>query len=309
MLKNDAKVGLFILIALVLFIYGLFQAGGLMEHFRSGTPLVLQFENSQQVTPGTAILLLGKKVGRVNQVDILENLKGVEIQCSLEPNTPLFKGMTARIEDKSALGGKIIELVPPKDDRREVLPLGVPIQGVTSPGLSSLIASMSQMLDGVQQQSDGLFKQVKDLVVHLDQQVGVAGQRVNEFGQVTPELITLIHRYKELGDHVDQQLLSFTKELDGHIASIVPKTEETLNEYQKLAGQLSQSAEELKTQIKIVTTDADTLIKDTNALVKSEEIQQILDGMNVTLKNLEEFSQKIADRPSSLVFSKAKKKK
>ena len=116
--RSDVKSGLFILIAFFCFIFGIFMIGGVLEKFKSSRKITLYFENSQQVDEGTDVLYRGKKVGQVSGVSFAQDGIGVDIICDVDPRTKLYKGTKARIGDKSALGGKLIELHPAAADFR-----------------------------------------------------------------------------------------------------------------------------------------------------------------------------------------------
>lgn len=315
--RNDAKSGLFIVVGGLLLIFAIFKVGGVLDSFKARRIVTLNFENSQQVDSGTNVLYRGKKIGRVEDV-IFSETSGVDIKCAIDPNTQLFKGTKARIGDKSALGGKIIELFPPaKTAGVEMQPMSDDevIIGLPPAGLGAAI----EALNAIVQENKAKVNEILDNVNLTVKKYEAVGDRIIAFIDKQDPIVTdtiaeakkalesVKVKVAEVGDNINKSVDDYrdlAKRLNEQVDKLGPKTGETLDEYKALATQLQEDIRATRGQLETVLASANDLMANADALVSDnyEEVTDSILALRETLRNFEVFSAKVAETPSLLVW-------
>lgn len=141
--RDDAKVGLVVLAALLVFGSLLFHRS-LSALLRQETPLRVQLADVSDLAVGTAVQLQGLKVGRVKAIDLQRD--GVDYRfvatLALRPDLVLWRGTKGVVVSK-LVGGSFLDLrLPELPERREVLAPGALLEGGASSSLAALIDQM-----------------------------------------------------------------------------------------------------------------------------------------------------------------------
>ena len=305
--RNDVRSGVFILVALLVFLFGLFQVGGVTERFKSGRELILLSDNSRQVTEGVDILLLGNKVGKVRAVGFTEDGGAVRILCRIDNGVPLFRGTTARIEDKSALGGKIIELLPPVD-RAEPLGPDEPVTAIGAGGLGAVMENANELLILFRDRAGPLFDRLEQLADNLERAVDQAGGQLDNIGQLVPRAQETLAEYSRLAQTLERDTQTLVGKLGNGLDTLVPSARETLADYKQLAATLEQDVHALSQRTDHLIGELEKLSGNADGMIDEnrEELATLIQSLNRSLTSLEVFSKRIAERPSSIVFSRKK---
>ncbi len=145
--RDDAKVGVLVLVAVAVFGGLLFQRS-LSALFKKETIIKVRLENAGDLTVGTEVQLQGWRVGRVDRVDL--EREGVQYHfvasLGLQPNILLWKGTKAVVVAK-VFGGAFVDLqLPEVGARREILQPGALLEGGTAASLASLIDEMQDFV-------------------------------------------------------------------------------------------------------------------------------------------------------------------
>jgi len=308
--RQDVKTGAFILIALLLFCYGVFEAGGILERLSPGRQITLSFENALRVTPGTEVVYRGKKIGSVSEIILVDGGESIEIVCSVDPEVNLYAEMQARIEDKSALGGKLIEIYPPETPRDSwtLLAEGTVIKGLPASNLTSLITNLNITVVELRESADVLLTKAGVLLQELETTVINTSERFKRISDLAPKINETLEEYKGLASNLNAQTTALGKKLDGNLDSILPTIKTTLDDYDKLARRLEEEARALKVEIAATLENTNSLMGSTEEMVleNREELNRTLTLLNETLVHLQVFSERVGERPSAIIFSKKK---
>ncbi len=145
--RDDAKVGLLVLAAVLIFGTLLFQRS-LSALFMKETSLGVRLENAGDLVVGTEVQLQGWRVGQVERVDL--EREGVHYRfkatLGLRPDILLWKGTKGVVVTK-LLGGAFLDLqLPEPEDRREVLLPGAVLEGDRAASLATLIDGMQDFV-------------------------------------------------------------------------------------------------------------------------------------------------------------------
>jgi len=307
--RNDVKSGLFILLGSAIFLFALFKVGGVMDSWKEQATITLDFLDAQQVTPGTEVFYRGMKVGSVSSVGLTKDVKRIHMLCKLDPETHLFVGTTARVSDKSLLGGKLIELLPPDEGPFKALGADDIIAGLPAGGLTKLMAQAEELMPSIQDSLKELVTKMSTTLVKVDQTLVDLRGKLGVIDDLKPGLDSTLASIRTLTDDTNKNLSGLTTKLNQTVDDLGPTI-------RNLEGEVTALTSQLRTDLKVVTDNlnkvmlsTDQVMGTTNALMVDnyDELTASMQSLQVVLANLEVFSATIRDRPSSLVW-KGKKK-
>ncbi len=244
--KQDARLGLFVLLALGLF-------AGLVAYKNAGAvtertyPLVVRLDQMEGLAPGTDVQLKGFRVGVVERVEMRQEGKDYHFlaRIAVRDDIKLWRGTRATLAPKG-VGSVMLELRLPGLPQR-LVPLvagdelpgdaGVSIAGVLEradrlmaslnagvealrsrieqKGLGDLLEHPSvrqalQALDGTLREFQALAKESRGLVGHAEHSMGEADKALASLDQSLTTVRTLLEKR---GPEVDQILVSLAATL------------------------------------------------------------------------------------------------
>lgn len=244
--KQDARLGLLVLVALGLFI-------GLVAYKNAGAvtertyPLVVRLDQMEGLVPGADVQLKGYRVGSVQRVDMRQEGKDYQFlaRISVREDIQLWQGTRANLSPKG-LGSVMLDLrLPDLPERIILLKAGEEIPGdagvsiggvmeradhlmaslnagvdalrarVETKGLGDLLdhPSVRQallQLDGTLREFQALAKDSRGLVGHAEHSMGGADQALATLDQSLVKVRTLLERR---GPELDQILVSLAATL------------------------------------------------------------------------------------------------
>ena len=244
--KQDARLGLFVLLALGLF-------AGLVAYKNAGAvtersyPLVVRLEQMEGLAPGTDVQLKGFRVGAVERVDMRQEGKDYHFlaRIAVRDDIKLWRGTRANLAPKG-VGSVMLDLRLPGLPER-LVPLvagdeipgdaGVSIAGVLEradrlmaslhsgvealrarieqKGLGDLLEHPSvrqalQALDGTLREFQVLAKESRGLVGHAEHSMGEADKAL---GSLDQSLTTVRALLEKRGPELEQILVSLAATL------------------------------------------------------------------------------------------------
>ncbi len=152
-LSQEAKVGLFFVLSLILFGIML-EVGNHWKIFDRGTPYKVMLPSSTGLKVGDIVRLAGVEVGSITKISVLDDK--VRVDFEVTPGTKIKQDTTAGIRMSSMLGGQFLGLsfgTPSSPD----LPAGSTVKNSDS-------ASVDALLDNI----GGLTKDAKQLIIDLN---------------------------------------------------------------------------------------------------------------------------------------------
>ena len=148
--RDDAKVGLLVLAALVLFASFVLHRTlrALLSHEASHQVVL---SNASELSAGTEVQLQGLRVGQTNAVEMRRD--GTEYRfvatIGIRPDVVLWKG-TRGVVVTRLVGGSYLDLrLPPPAERKAELTPGEPMEGETAASVNSLVASLDELTRSV----------------------------------------------------------------------------------------------------------------------------------------------------------------
>jgi phospholipid/cholesterol/gamma-HCH transport system substrate-binding protein len=244
--KQDARLGLLVLVALGLFL-GLVAYKNASVVTERTYPLVVRLDQMEGLTPGSDVQLKGYRVGSVQRVDMRQAGQDYHFlaRISIREDIQLWRGTRAVLAPKG-VGSVMLDLrLPELAERRvplqpgEELPgeAGVSLGGVlekadhllaslnagvdalrarlASKGLGDLLDHPSvrqtlHQLDGTLREFQALARESRGLVGHADRSMGGADEALATLEQTLTHLRTLLERR---GPEVDQILVGLAATL------------------------------------------------------------------------------------------------
>jgi len=148
--KDDAKIGLLVITALVVFAGFLFHRS-ITAMLKKEAHFQVALETASDLSEGTEVQLQGLRVGQVDSVRLQRN--GVEYRflatLGLRTDIVLWQGTRAVVVAKP-LGGSFVDLQLPEPPRRQaVLEPGSTLQGGASASLITLMDTAGRLLTEV----------------------------------------------------------------------------------------------------------------------------------------------------------------
>jgi ABC-type transporter Mla subunit MlaD len=244
--KQDARLGLLVLISLALFL-------GLVAYKNAGAvtertyPLIVRLEQMEGLAPGTDVQLKGYRVGAVERVDMRQEGKDYHFlaRIAVREDIKLWRGTRANLAPKG-VGSVMLDLRLPEVAER-LVPLvagdeipgdtGVSIGGVLeradhlmaslNAGVDGLRARIEQKglgdvldhpsvrqalrsLDGTLKEFQSLAKESRGLVGHADRSMGSADKALESLDK---SLSTVRGLLEKRGPELDQILVSLAATL------------------------------------------------------------------------------------------------
>lgn len=262
-LSQEAKVGLFFVLSLVLFGIML-EVGNHWKIFERGTPYKAFLPSSTGLKVGDTVKLAGVDVGSITKISVLDDK--VQVDFNVDPGTRIKQDSTAGIRMSNMLGGQFLGLsfgTPGSPD----LPAGSVVKNADS-------ASVDVLLDNI----GGLTKDAKQLIIDLN-------RNQNE---VMSKITAILNENRAAVHSSLTGLSSITAKLDrgdGSLALLL-NDKKLYNDVTALTGSLKKVSSRLEngegTIGKLMTDDE--LYKSAFSAVK---------GMDGSMKNINEIAQRI----------------
>ena len=306
--REQAMVGLFVLIAGALLVGTVFALGGM-----SGGQVKIYhayFPFAGGVEPGTTVRYSGgPKVGRVEKLGIdPQDPSRIEVTFSVDANSPVKMDSHVKIMSMTPLGDNHVEILPGTAGSA-IAPTGALLPSDAYVDLNSVLVQVQDITPQAQQ----LIKSLNDRVVELK----VTLSRVNDLMSVQnrSNLSAVLADTRGMIQENRPQLkstLEHLNEVSGRLQPVLDdlrKTAaqaiQTLDHVDAMIGEnrpdLHQAILELRRSLAMVTSLTGRL--DQTVDVNSENIDEMLDNFQHVSENLKELTDTLKARPYLLIRS------
>lgn len=118
--NKNVKLGLFVTLAIVIFLFSVFYVGSASSFFRKTIDVTVQFRDVQGLRDGNNVWLSGVKVGSVKTVRVTgDSTVTVVFQLRSDQSSYIKKNASAYVSSDGLVGNKILVLIP-GDGSREI---------------------------------------------------------------------------------------------------------------------------------------------------------------------------------------------
>jgi phospholipid/cholesterol/gamma-HCH transport system substrate-binding protein len=306
--REQAMVGLFVLIAAALLVGTVIALGGMTG--RQVKTYHAFFPFAGGVEAGTTVRYSGgPKVGRVEKLQIdPQNVSRIDVTFSVDADLPVKTDSHVKIMSMTPLGDNHVEIMPGSAGAAPA-PSGTVLPSDAYVDLSSLMAQVQDIAPQAQELIKTLNERAVELKVTLGRvddlmsernRANLSGILADSRGMIQenrPQIKSTIEHLNEVSGHLQPVLDDLRK--------TSAQATETLDHIDAMIGEnrpdIHQAVLELRRSLVIVTSLTGRL--DQTVDVNSENIDEVLDNLRDVTENLKVLTDEIKARPYLLIRS------
>ena len=156
------KVGIFVLVSIAIFVYGVFTISGQEELFEKEYTVKTYFDNTAGLLEGAYVRLSGVGVGSVSSIRFSDDPLLGKVQVVMEINKRALARVSvdshATIKTEGLLGAKFVEIIPGQGEGIGKARDGIVIRGYTSPEMQEIISQSEEFVTNLTAISRNLDK-------------------------------------------------------------------------------------------------------------------------------------------------------
>ncbi len=191
--KNNIRLGIFVIVAFILFTIGVYNIGSKDNIFSSTIKVSVVFKNAQGLRPGNAVRYVGINVGSVDDIVILnDSILRVDMRLETSVQEHMKKDAQAYIGSDGLVGDKVVNIVPGKKSS-ETITSGDMIKTLDRVATDDMMASLDRTNENILLISDNLLK-ITNQMVEGD---GVAANLISN-KKMSEDLAATMHNLKAL---------------------------------------------------------------------------------------------------------------
>jgi virulence factor Mce-like protein len=306
--KEQALVGLFVIVVVVLLIVTIFLMSGRM----SGGEVTYRtyFKNAGGLEPGSQVRYAGgPPVGHVDSVEAdPHDATRMRVDFVVKPGIPVKTDSLAEITSVSPLGDNFLGIRPGTNAAPRAAP-GATLKSVEYTSFSDIAAMVGQLSPGANQLIDNLNERTAQLQTTLDRvndllndknRANISSSLGNVNGMLAedrPELHSTLAHVNESSAKLGPLIDDFRK-TSAQANDALAHLDATISEDRP---DLHKSIEELRKSLASAQNLTDQLDRTLNA--NGENLDEILESLRVATQNLNEFTDTIKTRPYTLLRS------
>lgn len=306
--KEQAWVGLFVLVAAGLLVATVFALTGLFD--RGGVTYRTHFQFAAGLEPGATVRIGGMKSGRVERVliDDTSSPARIEVTFRVRPGSPVKTDSVAKVSTISLLSDTYLEVG-----------LGTPgsppaPEGAVLPSKEFFgFDQLSETLSALSPQVETLAKELNNRVVELRETIArvndlmsdsnranVAASLADVRGMLAdnrPKVTSTLANIESASARIEPLLDDFSK--------TVKQADEALAKVDAMIGENREDVRGAITDLRRALNSTNSLIQqvDRTFLYNAENIDEILENVRLATENLKQFTDTIRARPASLIRS------
>lgn len=315
---NTVKLAVFVIVAFVLFTYGLYRVGDQQSLLSNHLTVYVDFEDVKGLRPGNNVRYSGITVGSVEDITILNDTT-LRVRLALENKAEQYIRKNAQAEiGSSGLVGNMLVNIRPGPGRAAAI-----TEGDILPTRRNIeMNEMLSVLSASNQRIDQITAQLLEITEKMNQGQGSIAkmlndeQMANHLGQSMQQMAATSRSVRAAAQHL-AQLMAQVNAGEGNLGYLVRDT--------SLKGQMSQLSNQLDTLVGLRAVSVlDSLEVLSAALSKaSRSVQTLVEDLDegeglvatlltdstftydlqATLQNLEQGTQKFDQNMKALQYS------
>ena len=253
-ISTEAKVGLFVLVALIILGYMSFRVGEQGFGLKKGYPVTVVFDNATGLEKDASVQIAGVEIGRVEDI-VLKNGKA-QITLRIFPDVKLEKDVQAKIKAYGILGDKYIDIIP-----------GTPnVESIPEGG--DIVRT--------EQQAD------------IDKLLSELGSIAGDVMEVTASLKKTVGSAE--GEENLRAIIDNTRIITEDLSRIVKQNDAKLN---LMVDNLSEASMEMRRAFASLNSIVDKIDRGEGTIGQLVENKEAFDNLNQTLASLRDITDKI----------------
>lgn len=315
---NTIKLGVFVIVAFVLFTYGLYRVGDQQSLLSNHLTVYVDFEDVKGLRPGNNVRYSGITVGSVEDITILNDTT-LRVRLALENKAEQYIRKNAQAEiGSSGLVGNMLVNIRPGPGRAAAITEGDILPTRRSVEMNEMLS----VLSASNQRIDRITEQLLDITEKMNEGQGSIAkmlndeQMANHLGQSMQQMAATSRSVRAAAQHL-AQLMEQVNAGEGNLGYLVRDT--------SLKGQMSQLSNQLDTLVGLRAASVlDSLEVLSAALAEaSRTVQTLVEDLDegeglvatlltdstftyelqATLRNLEQGTQKFDQNMEALQYS------
>jgi len=199
-LKNQIKVGIFLVLGIVITMGSIFMLGANKALFSNFTHLYADFENVQGLARGSVVSLSGVVIGNIEAIDFVseKNLLRVNMKIENDYLRRVFKGSEVEIRTQGALGDKFIYIIP-GDPRAEAIKDGDTLPIAKSTDILNVISERGKETEKIFDIINEVYKLTKTLnhENHIGTMVANMSQASRDFKIISEKSLKIVSDFSD----------------------------------------------------------------------------------------------------------------
>jgi len=298
--KRAVIVGIFVFLAIVILVVGIFTLAGQQKRFIPTLTLTAAFDDVGGLKPGNNVWFSGVKVGTVRAIDLL-GASQVLVTMSVEERAREYirQNALARISSESFIGNKNIVIeggtpqAPPVED-------GARIRGVNPLDTDDMIATLARNNENLV----AITSNLKQLTSSLVQGEGTVGALLTD-SAIADDFRMMVNNLQQTSRSAvgaSQELSRFTSKLNtpGGLANQLATDTTVYNQLSRSMTQLQEATSAAAALTKNLHATSTRLNNDNNAVGVLLSDQEFARQLQNTMQNLETSSQKFDQNMEAL---------
>ena len=253
-ISTEAKVGLFVLVALIILGYMSFRVGEQGFGMKKGYPVNVVFDNATGLEKDASVQIAGVEVGRVENVSLKDGKALVALR--ILPGVKLEKDVEAKIKAYGILGDKYVDIVPGTRGEEYIAAGGN-------------IARTKQQAD-------------------IDKLLSELGTIAGDVMEVTASLRNVVGSAE--GEENLRAIIENTRAITEDLSSIVKQNDEKLN---LMVDNLSEASAEMHKAFLTLNSIVEKIDSGEGTIGQLVENKDAFDNLNQTLASLKDITEKI----------------
>lgn len=297
------RVGVMVLSTLIIAGILILLFGDARSLVRGSYTVYIHFTDAPGVTDGTPVRKSGILIGRVHKVEFAKN-GGVIVEAQIDGNVKLYRNEIPQVTGSLLGGDVVIQFVRQGSAptiERVPAPAGNPDQSSAEGATTTLTAQITPPPAGKSpaQSPEGLEVQPGEFIEGT-----VAPNAFQVITNLEGELSTAVNALSAAGAEVGKVATNINKILesnDDQINRIVNKTEQTLDGFQRVLGNVEDvlGDDEVRNNVKGMLRDMPDLLSDTRTTVNT--IRTTVESVDRNLRNLEGLTGPLGEKGEGMV--------
>ena len=295
-LSSEAKVGIFVFIALVILVYMSLRVGGVKFGREEGYTLIVRMTDAGGLDKNASVKIAGVEVGRVKEIT-LEDHKA-RLKLLIKPDVKIGKDFTAVLKTKGLLGERYIELLPgspaapPLKDGDEITRV------LTYTDVDTLITMLGDVTQDVKAVTETLKKvfggkegeeTLKNIATNIESITRrldtIISENENKVGVMIANLEEFSLSMKEVSDNLN----SILTEHRGDIESVIENVKSAAARLDVAMKSLADIAPEVKQTVASIGNVSKKIEKGEGTLGKLVNDPSLYKGIDRTVKGINKY--------------------
>ncbi len=282
-LTKELKTALLVISSIILFIWGFsFLKGN--DLFKTNQTFYVLFNNIEGLTPSSIVTINGFKIGKVKNIDFLQDKNKVRVTFEISKEYKLSKSSIIYLYEPSLMGSKQLMFEPNYKDT-DIAPNEFYFVGKEKYGT---MAKVSNMLDPLQTDISNVTNEADQLMKNLNNVLDSKSQ--NNLRNSMENINKLLIEFNELSEMV-KNLIQKNNNGINNIVSNFDKTSKNLNQLSDSINQLNigktfKKLDQSLAKVDLLLNDLQNGKGSAGKLLKDEKLYNNLTGASNELKLL-----------------------